>query len=66
MAYLVVAGLILPATGAAPDIAFGLAEMANVGVILVLQCLWVLLFLFYGRSQVTASVVSFHVVMERT
>jgi hypothetical protein len=31
----------------------------------MLQALWVGLFLFYGRSRVTGSVVSFHVVADR-
>ena len=66
MAYLAMAALLLPASGPAPDVMAGLSELANLPVILVLQSLWVLLFLFYGRSQVTASVVSFHVVAERT
>ncbi len=66
LAYLSVAALLLPASGPAPDLALGLSELAQLPVFLVLQILWVLLFLFYGRSQVTASVLSFHVVTERT
>jgi hypothetical protein len=66
MAYLSVAAFLFPNRGPAPDIAGGLAHTATAPVLLVLQALWVLLFLFYGRSQVTASVVSFHVVTERT
>jgi hypothetical protein len=31
-------------------------------MILALQILWAALFLYYGRSRVTASTVSFHVV----
>ena len=34
-------------------------------MILVLQLLWVALFLYYGRSRVTASTLSFHVVADR-
>jgi hypothetical protein len=66
MAYLVVIAYLMPANGPAPDILAGLAQTATLPVILVLQSLWVLLFLFYGCSQVTASIVSFHVVTERT
>jgi len=34
-------------------------------VVILLQVCWVLLFLYYGRSRVTASTVSFHVVQGR-
>ncbi len=66
MVYLATAVFLLPASGPVPDLAFGLAETATLPVFLALQTLWVALFLFYGRSQVTASVLSFHVVTERT
>ncbi len=66
MAYLSAIAFLLPTGGPAPDMVLGLSQVATLPVILVLQSLWVLLFLFYGRSQVTASVVSFHVVAERT
>lgn len=66
LVYLVGAALLLPSHGPSPDLALGLAQTVSVGVLVVLQSLWVLLFLFYGRSQVTASDVSFHVVSERT
>lgn len=66
LAYLSTTTFLMPSSGPAPDLALGLAELAKLPVFLVLQTLWVLLFLFYGRSQVTASVLSFHVVTERT
>jgi hypothetical protein len=66
LVYLSVAAFLLPSSGPAPHLALGLAELANLPVFLALQILWVLLFLFYGRSQVTASVLSFHVVTEQT
>jgi hypothetical protein len=66
MAYLAIIAFLMPAGGPAPDILAGLSQTAILPVVLVLQTLWVLLFLFYGRSQVTASIVSFHVVTERT
>lgn len=65
LAYLSAAAFVLPASGSAPDLALGLSELAKLPVFLALQSLWVLLFLFYGRSQVTASVLTFHVVTER-
>jgi hypothetical protein len=66
MIYLSVFTYLLPASGPAPDLWLALSQTATLPLILFLQGLWLLLFLFYGRSQVTASVVSFHVVAERT
>ena len=66
LAYLSAAAFLLPAGGPVPDVLLGLSELAKLPMFLVLQTLWVLLFLFYGRSRVTASVLSFHVVTERT
>ncbi len=66
LSYLSAAAFIMPSIGPLPDLALGLSELAKLPVFLVLQTLWGLLFLFYGRSQVTASVLSFHVVTERT
>ena len=65
MAYLVVMLSILPSEGPAPNVAAGLAQVTSAGVIVLLQACWVGLFLYYGRSRVTGSVVSFHVVAER-
>jgi hypothetical protein len=66
MLYLSVFSYLLPASGPAPDLVLALSQTATLPLFLFLQGLWLLLFLFYGRSQVTASVVSFHVVAERT
>jgi hypothetical protein len=66
LVYLAGAAFLLPASGPAPDLIIGLSAVAKLPVFLVLQGLWVLMFLFYGRSRVTASVLSFHVVAERT
>ena len=62
LTYLTIAALILPAEGASPDLAFGLSAITSTGVIVFLQAVWILLFLYYGRSRVTASTVSFHVI----
>jgi prolipoprotein diacylglyceryltransferase len=43
----------------------GLHSLFSSGMILFLQTLWVAAFLFTGRSSVTASTISFHVVKER-
>jgi hypothetical protein len=64
--YLSGSAFLMPASGPTPDLLLALSQTATLPVFLILQSLWVLLFLFYGRSQVTASVLSFHVVAERT
>jgi len=48
-----------------PNIMAGLQALLNPWVILTLEGLWSLVFLYLGRSMVTASRVSFHVVQER-
>jgi hypothetical protein len=65
MAYTAIALLVIPNDGPLPNLAAGLTQVASASVILSLQALWVVLFLYYGRSRVTGSVVSFHVVTER-
>lgn len=65
MAYLVLMLTVIPSEGLTPNLAAGLAQVTSAGVIVILQLLWAGLFLFYGRSRVTGSVVSFHVVAER-
>ncbi len=65
MAYLTLMLSVIPSEGPIPNLAAGLAQVTSAGVIVLLQLLWVGLFLYYGRSRVTGSVVSFHVVAER-
>jgi hypothetical protein len=65
LAYVSLMVAIIPAGGPLPKLALGLAQVTSGRVIVLLQACWVGLFLFYGRSHVTASVVSFHVVPER-
>ena len=62
MCYLTFAALVMPVEGVAPDLTRGFSEISSTGVFLFLQALWILLFLYYGRSRVTGSVVSFHVI----
>ena len=57
--------LIPAAATVAPDLAIGLSQISSAPVILLLQILWIALFLYYGRSRVTASTLSFHVVADR-
>jgi hypothetical protein len=54
-----------PGTTVIPDLATGFAQVCSAPVILLVQFFWVGLFLYYGRSRVTASTVSFHVVADR-
>lgn len=65
LAYLGVMLTILPSDGPVPNLAAGLAQVTSAGVIVLLQVCWVGLFLYYGRSRVTASILSFHVVAEK-
>jgi hypothetical protein len=65
MAYLVVMLTVIPSDAPVPNLAAGLSQVTSAGVIVLLQVCWVGLFLFYGRSRVTGSVVSFHVMAER-
>lgn len=48
-----------------PDLSAGFAQMMSAPVILLLQLIWAALFLYYGRSRVTSSKLSFHVVADR-
>jgi hypothetical protein len=65
MAYLGLMLSVIPGEGPAPNLAAGLAHVTSAGVIVLLQACWMGLFLFYGRSRVTASTLLFHVVQER-
>jgi hypothetical protein len=48
-----------------PDILKGLQAFWNPGVIIFLEILWVMSFVFTGRSSVTGSTMSFHVVEDK-
>jgi hypothetical protein len=65
MIYLVITLSLIPSEGPTPNLALGLAKATSTVVVVLLEACWVGLFLFYGRSRVTASTVSFHVVPER-
>jgi hypothetical protein len=65
--YLVGILAILPREAHPPaDVVRGLAALWDPTMILFLQGLWVAIFLYTGRSEVTASTLSFHVVRERS
>jgi hypothetical protein len=48
-----------------PQILPGLSLLWQPAVILILQALWITIFLYTGRSQVTAATMSFHVIKDR-
>ncbi len=48
-----------------PNIVAGIEVLWNPSMILFLEVLWLALFLYYGRSAVTASTISFHVLRDR-
>ncbi len=47
------------------DIIAGLSALWNPSVIISLQALWIAIYIFTGRSQVTASEISMHVIREK-
>jgi len=64
--YLGTAILLMPVSGQlTPSLSAGFAQLTATPVIVLLQILWLGLFLYYGRSRVTASTLSFHVVADR-
>ncbi len=64
--YAALLGLALPSLeSVVPDVTAGLRPFWDPAMILTLEALWVLVFLYTGRSMVTASTVSFDVVKGR-
>lgn len=61
----VMASLLGVVSAPVPDIVVGIRALWNPSMILFLETLWLALFLYYGRSTVTASSISFHVLRER-
>ena len=61
LSYICGAAAVLPSAGSVPDLAAGFSQFRSVALVGVLQAIWVSLFLYYGRSRVTGSVVFFHV-----
>jgi hypothetical protein len=55
----------LPSSGLVPNIKIGLAVLWAPGPLLLLQALWFSVLWFTGRSAVTASFITFHVVRNR-
>jgi hypothetical protein len=48
-----------------PDALRGISSLWSPGVLVFMQSLWILVFLYTGRSMVTASTMSFHVLKDR-
>ena len=64
--YLSVVLVLLPSSSLiVPDLTTAFAQFFSATIILPLQVLWVALFLYYGKSRVTDSTLSFHVVTDR-
>ena len=57
--------VLLRSSAVTPDLSAAFAQFSSAIIIVPLQLFWVALFLYYGRSRVTASTLSFHVVAER-
>jgi len=57
--------LLIDAPGLATQISQGLHRLWNPGIILSCQLLWIGIFLYMGRSQVTGARISFHVRKDR-
>jgi hypothetical protein len=54
-----------PSSVVRPDLSAAFAQFSCAAIILALQIFWAALFLYYGRSRVTASTVSFYVIADR-
>jgi len=64
--YLSIFLVLLPSSSAiTPNLSAAFAQFSSAAVILPLQVFWLALFLYYGRSRVTASTLSFYVVTDR-
>jgi prolipoprotein diacylglyceryltransferase len=62
---LIVLCLINPASLDQPNITMGLSVLLKAPVLVLLEGLWLMLFVYLGRSSVTEARMSFHVVKER-
>src|SRR5215813_2032332 len=62
---LVVLTFVVPTESVAPNLVNGLQSLTSTAAILILEGLWVAVFLYLGRSSVTMARMSFHVVRER-
>jgi hypothetical protein len=64
--YLIIFLLLVPSSDAVvPSLVAAFSQLFSAPVVLLLQFIWVGLFLYYGRSRVTESTLSFRVVADR-
>ena len=64
--YTMILPLLIPTpSGLSPEVGRGIGSIANMGMLLFFEALWVGIFLYTGRSMVTGSTLSFHVHRER-
>jgi hypothetical protein len=64
--YSVVVAFLFPATTAiVPSITAGWKNLWQPSIIVFLQLLWIVVFVYTGKSQVTGSQISFHVIKDR-
>ena len=60
-----VLSILTPIATAFPDVSSGLRSIARPEVLLLLEGVWLAVFIFMGRSSVTGASISFHVVRDR-
>jgi len=65
LAYLVLITWLVRGEGSAPSLGLAFSQILSLPVAAGLQLFWIALFLYYGRSRVTASSVSFHVLADQ-
>jgi hypothetical protein len=66
MGYSMIIAFLFPATTLAiPSIIDGLKALWQPSLVVLLQLLWIVVFVYTGRSQVTGSKISFHVIKDR-
>jgi len=64
--YLTIFLLLVPSSsGTTPSLLAAFAQVLSGAIVFSLQVFWIALFLYYGRSRVTGSTLSFYVVSER-
>jgi hypothetical protein len=65
LAHLVLVTSLVPGKGAVPSLDLAFRRILSLPVAAGLEVFWIALFLYYGRSRVTASTVSFHVLADQ-
>ena len=65
LAYLVLVTSVVPGKGAVPSLDLAFRRILSLPAAAGLEVFWIALFLYYGRSRVTASAVSCHVLADQ-